>query len=327
MREDMGRPTVGDRTRAVRLIEGDLSVVGRVIEGGLPEARGASAGELVQRGARRLERAGSASARLDAELLLGHVSGWSRVDVLAHPERRVSQAVERAFDALVARREQSEPMAYILGQREFYGRMFRVDRRALIPRPETELLVDLGKTAVARWRAAGVEPTVVDVGTGSGAIAVSLAAEARVKVIATDVSVDALRLAQQNAQDHQASVSLTASDLLRGVRGPLHVVLANLPYVPAYRELPRDVRDYEPPLALFGGTRGTELIERLLAEAQPLLAPGAEIAVELDEEDQAQPVAALAHELYGKSAEVSVCQDAGGYDRVVRVALSRRPAP
>ena len=286
-----------------------------------------SAGELVQRGARRLAAAGSGSARLEAELLLGHVSGWSRVDVLAHPERPVSQAVQRAFDALVARREQSEPMAYILGQREFYGRMFRVDRRALIPRPETELLVDLGKAAVARWRAAGAEPTVVDVGTGSGAIAVSLAAEARVQVIATDVSVDALRLARQNAQDHQARLSLTASDLLTGLRGPLHVVLANLPYVPAYRELPRDVRDYEPPLALFGGTRGTELIERLLAEAQPLLAPGAEIAVELDEEDQARPVAALARELYGNTAEVSVCQDAGGYDRVVRVALSRRPAP
>jgi release factor glutamine methyltransferase len=104
------------------------------------------------------------------------------------------------------------------------------------------------------------------------------------------------------------------------------VVLANLPYVPLDRALPTDVQAYEPPLALFGGMRGTELIERLLAEAQPLLAPGAEIAVELDEEDQAQPIAALARELYGKTADVSVCQDAGGYDRVVRVALSPPPA-
>jgi release factor glutamine methyltransferase len=281
-----------------------------------------SAGELVDRAARRLAAGGSASARLDAELLLGHVSGWSRVDVLARPERRVRQAVERAFNELVARREQSEPIAYILGEREFYGRTFKVDRRALIPRPETELLVDLGKAAVTRWRAAGVKPTVVDVGTGSGAVAVSLALESRVTVIATDLSQDALLLARENARDYQATVSLAASDLLKGLRGPLHVVLANLPYVPLNRALPTDVRAYEPPLALFGGTRGTELIERLLDEAQPLLAPGAEIAVELDEEDQAQPVAALAHELYGTAAEVSVWQDAGGYDRVVRVALS-----
>jgi release factor glutamine methyltransferase len=237
----------------------------------------------------------------------------------------VAEAVERAFAEGVARRENSEPIAYLLGEREFYGRLFKVDRRALIPRPETELLVDLGKAAVARWRVAGVEPTVVDVGTGSGAVAVSLAIESSVKVMATDVSLDALRLARENATRYAANVTLAAGDLLAAVRGPLDVVLANLPYVPVGRELPRDVAAYEPPLALFGGARGTELIERLLAEAQPLLAPWAEMAVELDEQDQAQPVAALARELY-PTAEVSVRQDAGGYDRVVRVALSPPPA-
>jgi release factor glutamine methyltransferase len=253
------------------------------------------------------------------------VAGWSRVDVLAHPDRCVPRTIESAFAELVARREKSEPVAYLLGEREFYGRMFKVDRRALIPRPETELLVDLGKAAVARWRARGVEPTVVDVGTGSGAVAVSLAAECSVRVIATDVSVDALRLARENASLYQANVNLAVSDLLLGLDGPLHVVLANLPYVPQHRTLPRDVRDYEPPVALFGGARGTELIERLLREAGPLLAPGGELAVELDEENQAQPVAAHARELYA-SAEVSVCQDGGGYDRVVRVVLSSPPA-
>jgi release factor glutamine methyltransferase len=259
------------------------------------------------------------SARLEAELLLGKVTGWSRTEVLAHPERLVSETAKGAYMELVARREAYEPIAYLLGEREFYGRMFRVDRRALIPRPETELLVDLGRAAVERWRSAGFEPTVVDVGTGCGAIAVSVALESGVRVVATDVSPVALTLARENVYLHSARVLAVAADLLHGLRGPLQVVLANLPYVPSQRVLPSDVRDYEPHVALFGGMRGTELIERFLHQARPLLAPKGELCVELDEEEQATPVAALAQELYPR-AEVSVCQDAGGYDRVVRVA-------
>jgi release factor glutamine methyltransferase len=273
---------------------------------------------LLREAALRLTAAGSPSGRLDAELLLGYVLAATRVDVLAHPETLVGGDAEAAFRRLVARREASEPIAYLLGEREFYGRVFRTDARALIPRPETELLVELGVASVARWRAAGVEPRVVDVGTGCGAIGVSVAAECRARVIGTDVSYGALTLARANADTYATAVVLAQTDLLRGVRGPLHVVLANLPYVPSARELPRDVRDYEPHEAIFGGERGTELIERLLAEAGSLLATGAEMAMELDEEEQAGPVAALARSLY-PGAEVSICQDAGGYDRVVRV--------
>jgi release factor glutamine methyltransferase len=257
-------------------------------------------------------------ARLDARLLLQHVTGWSREQLLAHPDWTVSGQQQRAFRELARRRRRDEPIAYLLGEREFYGRAFRVDRRALIPRPETELLVDMGVAAVARWRAAGVEPVVVDLGTGSGAVAVSLALACSARVVATDVSFDALSLARENAWRLGAQVVFVQADLLGGLRGPLHVVLANLPYVPSGSMLPPDVRDYEPPVALFGGQRGTELIERLLRQAPPLLAPGAELAVELDEQEQATPMAALARQLY-PSAEVSVCQDAGGYDRVVRV--------
>jgi release factor glutamine methyltransferase len=274
---------------------------------------------LLDAATRRLAGVGVGSARLEAELLLGKVTGWSRSEVLAHPERTVAEGAESVYMALVARREACEPIAYLLGEREFYGRMFRVDRRALIPRPETELLVDLGRAAVERWRADGLEPRVVDVGTGCGAIAVSVALESGVRVVATDVSLAALTLAKENAHLHTAGVGFVVADLLDGLRGPLHVVLANLPYVPTQRPLPSDVRDYEPHVALFGGIRGTELIERLLHQARPLLAPGGEVCVELDEEEQATPVAVLASELY-PSAQVSVCQDAGGYDRVVRVA-------
>jgi len=250
------------------------------------------------------------------------VTGWSRVELLAHPERGVPTEVESAFHTLVERRAASEPIAYLLGEREFYGRLFRVDRRALIPRPETELLVDVGRAAVARWRATGVSPVVVDVGTGAGAIAISVAAECSLGVIGTDVSLAALELAKENAFHHDVGLRLVQSDLLGGLREPLHVLLANLPYVPRDLPLPSDVRDYEPAVALFGGPRGTELIERFLSEAVALLAPGAELAVELDEEDQAASVADLARELY-PTAQVTVLQDNGGYDRVVRVLLSQ----
>jgi release factor glutamine methyltransferase len=282
---------------------------------------GRRTGVVLDAAARRLTAAGSYSARLDAELLLGKVTGWSRTEVLAHPERILPTEVERVFAGLVARRAASEPIAYLLGEREFYGRLFRVDRRALIPRPETELLVELGIAAIIRWRGLGVvEPRVVDVGTGCGAIAVSVALEAGMGVIATDLSVDALELARENALRLGARIGLVASDLLTAMRGSLHVVLANLPYVPSNRLLPSDVRDYEPALALFGGQRGTELIERLLEQATRVLAPGGEVCVELDEEKQAEPVAALARRLYPAS-EVRVVRDAGGYDRVVRVVI------
>jgi release factor glutamine methyltransferase len=278
-----------------------------------------TAGGLVEAAAQRLAATGSSSARLDAQLLLGKVTGWSRTEVLAHPEREVDSTTESAFQGLVARRAASEPIAYLLGEREFYGRLFKVDRRALIPRPETELLVELGLAAVARWRETSVEPTVLEIGTGCGAVAISLAAESNVPVVATDISAAALSLAKENAfHAPRGLIRLVASDLLAAVRGPFHVILANLPYVPSQRTLPPDVADYEPPVAIFGGQRGTELIERLFVEARSLLSPGAELAVELDEEEQAAPMAGLARQLYA-DAEVSVCRDAGGYDRVVRV--------
>ena len=269
----------------------------------------------------RLRSAGSASARLDAELLLGKATGWSRTDVLAHPERPPSQAQEQAFRELVGRREAAEPIAYLLGEREFYGHRFKADRRALIPRPETELLVELEVEAVRAWRERGVEPRVVDVGTGSGAVGVSLSLAARVSVVATDLSFSALSLARENANELGGEVRFVQADLLGGLRGPLHLVLANLPYVPRDRKLPEDVGRYEPSVALFGGVRGTELIERLLDEARALLASGAELAVELDEEAQAAPLAAIARVRY-PSAEITVRQDAGGYDRVLDVRLA-----
>ncbi|MBV9543194.1 MAG: peptide chain release factor N(5)-glutamine methyltransferase [Chloroflexi bacterium] len=270
-------------------------------------------GDAIDDAARRL------GSRLEAQLLLAHAMSSERVTLLAHPEREVTPAQEQAFAAVVERRAAAEPIAYVLGEREFYGRTFRVDRRALIPRPETELLVDLGVEAVRRFGTTAVR--VVEVGTGSGAVAICVALSVGcpvLAVLATDVSYEALTLARENAAGCAARVEFAQMDLVEGLRGPIHVLLANLPYVPDGRELPSDVRDYEPHVAIYGGQRGTELIERLLQDARRLLAPGGELVVELDEEEQAQPIACLARQLY-TDATITIHQDGGGYDRAVRV--------
>lgn len=238
--------------------------------------------------------------------------------MLAHPEWAPGPAQSAAFEALVGRRAAREPIAYLVGEREFYGRALRVDRRALIPRPETELLVGLGIRAIARWRAAGVEPVVVDVGTGSGAIAVTLAAETGASVVAIDVSWAALTLAAENAALHGQGdrVRLVRGDLLAGVRAPVHVVVANLPYLPTGRRLPRDVAAYEPGIALYAGPTGTEVSERLLRQAVSVLAPGGALVLELDEREQAARLQWLADTLW-PTAATEVQRDTGGRERVL----------
>jgi release factor glutamine methyltransferase len=272
--------------------------------------------------ARHIEVAGSTSARLDALLLLARATGWSKTVLLAYPERAVEPPATGLFSALVARRIAHEPVAYILGEREFYGRTFRVDRRALIPRPETEALVEIGIAATLRWRARGTEPGIVDVGTGSGAVAISLAAETGAQLVATERSWDPLTLARENARalGQEGRVRLVHADLVSCLRGPIHLLLANLPYMPSGCSLPPDVQDYEPHAALFGGPRGDELLERLLREAKPLLALCAEVALEIDDQDQGKPLALLAGDLYPGS-DVEVRRDGAGLERILWLRL------
>jgi release factor glutamine methyltransferase len=174
---------------------------------------------------------------------------------------------------MLARRETGEPLAYILGRREFYGREFAVTRDVLIPRPETEAIVEAGLRADSMNHG----PRVIEVGTGSGAVAVTLALERpHARVVATDVSAAALAVARRNARNLSAGVEFVQADLLRGLRGPFDVVVANLPYVPDGErdQLQREIRDWEPDVALFAGTDGLQIIARLIRALPGALAAG-----------------------------------------------------
>jgi len=227
----------------------------------------------------RFKRAPSKPAPREAALLLGHVLGLSEAQVLARGESVVGPEPQAAFAALLERRLAAEPVAYLFGEREFYGRVFRVDRRVLIPRPETEHLVE-----AARALRLPPRPSIVDVGTGSGCIAVTLALEIPgARVTATDRSIDALKVAALNRDRLGARVALLAADLLAGIDpGSVDLLASNPPYVdPAERDrLSPEVVAWEPHVALFAAAAGRELTARLLSAATRLR-PGTPTLLEI----------------------------------------------
>lgn len=254
-------------------------------------------GRLLQWATDYLKRSGSESARLDAQLLLATVTGLDRVGLYVHFDRPMTPAELQAFKALAQRRAKGEPVAYIRGEREFYGRAFNVGPGVLVPRPETELLVE---KAVEWARGAGLTaPRLVDVGTGSGIIAITLALELPDAVlVALDVSDEALACAATNAERHgvRDRVKLVRSDLLAKLPGAATVdaVISNPPYLPdtLMATLSRDVRDFEPHVALYGGPDGLDLIRRLMVEAERVLRPGGFFGVELAGTEQGREVVA-----------------------------------
>lgn len=258
---------------------------------------------------------GIASPRLDAELLLTHVLSVPRITLYTHYDRPLTETERDTYRALVKRRGAHEPVAYILGAREFYGRSFKVNRDVLIPRPETEHLVD----AVIAWLKASqiAAPRIIDVGTGSGAIAVTLAAEIPdAQVIAVDVSSRAITVARDNATALNTTIDFRESDLLRDVQGPFDVIVANLPYIGLTERpsLAPDVRDHEPSLALFSGDDGLDAIRRLVVEAPRLVADRALLALEIGA-SQGAAVQQLLRD--AGFARVAVQADLAGHARVV----------
>jgi release factor glutamine methyltransferase len=270
-------------------------------------------------------RASSPTARLDAELLLAYVLGWGRARLLAEGRWPLDQQQESAFHSLVARRAALEPVAYLIGHKEFYGLDFAVDSSVLVPRPETELLVE---RTLERLKVRTFERlVVVDVGTGSGAIAVALAVHLPVaRIIAIDISPAALELARRNVERHGLAgrVRLLQGDLLDPLDQPVDLIVSNPPYT-ILSEIDAGVRRHEPRLALDGGPDGLELYRRLLAAAPTKLRPDGAVLLEIGA-TQAAAVAELARRAFPE-AWVSVHQDLAGRDRVVVVddAETRRP--
>lgn len=248
----------------------------------------------------------SDTPRLDAELLLAEVLGVGRERLVLDAGAELDSSQLTAFDALVARRRAHEPVAYILGRKAFRRISLLVDRRVLIPRPETELLVEVGLTLP---RGA----SVVDVGTGSGAVALALKSERPdLEVWATDVDSDALAVARENGARLGVAVEFVQADLLDGVDRRFDAVLANLPYVADESSLPPDIGLYEPALALFGGPDGMDPVRRLLemTDRVPLIAleVGLPVAVETLVREAGFP-------------SVERLRDLAGHERVV---LARR---
>ncbi|MEE8409501.1 MAG: peptide chain release factor N(5)-glutamine methyltransferase [Myxococcota bacterium] len=273
---------------------------------------------------------GIQSARLDAEVLLASVMGVGRVQLYTNYDQPLRQEERAAFRALVQRRAAREPVAHILGRKEFYSRDFAVTRDVLIPRPETEHLVD----AVLEWieKQELTAPRIVDIGTGSGAIAVTLACELpQAAVVATDVSQEALGVARRNAEKHGVAdrIEFLHGDLFEslGDESPrrFDVVVSNPPYVDveARDVLQPEVRDWEPEVALFAGEGGLAVVQRLCAEVHPHLeAPGL-FACEIGYDQQALVVALLADA--GPWARNEVLPDLQGHPRVALAERAPKP--
>lgn len=260
----------------------------------------------------RLRAAGCDSPGLDAELLLAHVLGTDRAGLVLGESDRLPPDAARAFEALVARRGRREPVAYLTGKRAFRFLELEVDPRVLIPRPETELLVEVALELPPGAR-------VLDVGTGGGAVALALKHErADLEVVGSDVSVDALDVARANASRLGLDVPFARGDGLEGVAGRLDAVLGNLPYVAEgdRQRLAPEIADHEPARALFAGPDGLEVMRRVIAQAAARDVGFAALEVGAR---QARAVAGmLAASGYGA---IEARRDLAGHERVV---LARR---
>jgi release factor glutamine methyltransferase len=288
---------------------------------------------LLHAGIERLRMAGSESPRLDAELLLGHALRVDRTALIAHSDAPVGADAAAAFEAGLVRRIAGEPVAYIRGFKEFHGIALSTDPRALIPRPETELLVDLVVASIVDRLISAPRPAgtpalrVIDVGTGAGTIVIALAVELRkrrietdVSLIATDASPDALQLARENAVGHGVAdrIQFELGDLVPWDATLFEIVAANLPYIPS-GELPGlpIAASFEPQMALDGGADGLDLVRRLIEQLGRVLRPEGAAFLEIGADQGPAVIEATADLLPGW--RTTVIPDLSGHDRVARI--------
>jgi release factor glutamine methyltransferase len=258
-------------------------------------------GEWIPVATERLTQAGVTSSRLEAQLLAAHVLLVDRTYVLTHPEVELN---ELAAEGLLQRRESQEPLAYILGHREFFGRRFRVTPSVLIPRQETELLIETALELTVPVK------RVLDIGTGSGCIATTLKLERPDwDVWAVDISGAALQVARENAETLGAEITFRHSDLFSGLAGErFDLIVSNPPYIGVEEELPVEVRSFEPGTALFAENRGLRIYELISEVYRDYLTPGGSMVLEIGQ-TQGEAVAGL----FGGE----VLKDLSGNDRVV----------
>jgi release factor glutamine methyltransferase len=276
-----------------------------------PSTRGEARDDAI----RRLRAAAIETAVLDADLLLAFVLDVRKEDLYAHPEPSLLPDALVRYHELISRRARGEPVAYLRGAKEFYGLELAVDRRVLIPRPETELLVE----EAARRLRSRVAPLICDLGTGSGAVALALAtALPRARIVATDVSADALEVARVNARRHRVvdRIEFRAGDLFAPIHERLDAVVANLPYLTtAEVDAARGTSiEFEPRAALDGGEDGLDAIRRAIPSLPRALVPGG-VALFECAPSQARTIASLLSEALGSEAEV--VRDFSGHERLV----------
>jgi release factor glutamine methyltransferase len=265
-------------------------------------------------GTRLLEDGGVAAARLTAEVLLAYALRRERAYLYAHPEQDLAELEWLHYGRYLHERLKGRPTQYITHRQEFYGREFQVTPDVLIPRPETEHVVECA------LKVAGRAARALDVGTGSGALAVTLRLEAGMQVVATDISPAALAVAAGNARRLGADVGLLACDLMEAIgRSTMDLIVCNPPYVPLHQResLQREVRDWEPHVALFAGETGFEIYHRLVADAARVLCPGGWLILELGFGSR-DHVAGLLRSWH----DVSIEPDLAGIPRVI---AARRP--
>ena len=283
--------------------------------------------QALEQAALSLAQADQTGARLDAQVLLSHTLHVDRSFLYAYPGHVLTTEQEQQYQSLIERRSQGEPVAYLTGHKEFYGLDFLVDKRVLIPRPETELLVEAALNVCEQMFDAGFTPIVADIGTGSGAIPVSLAVnEPRLPYLyASDISTGALDVAYLNCLRHHVEdrVRLLHGDLLAPLPEPVDILTANLPYVGTgeLEDLPLDVRAYEPHIALFSGPLGLDLLLRFFQELKRShkLKEKAVLLLEIGYRQQ-EALTSILHEIW-PSATLAFAKDFAGWYRVLQVTF------
>jgi release factor glutamine methyltransferase len=271
----------------------------------------------------RLRAGGSDEPDIEAEVLLRFALALDRNMLLRLMNEPVADGELRAYERALMRRFAGEPVAYITGSREFHGLDLMVTPAVLVPRPETEMLVDAALTFTRRCAQSGNEMVIADIGTGSGAIAISIAvAEPSAVLYATDFSPEALQIAHRNSKRHRISsrIAFRRGDLLEPIDVGLDLIVANLPYVTSedWERLPRHIRDHEPRLALEAGQDGLAVIRRLLRQAPAYLRAGGDVMLEFGV-GQSEAIQALARDHFS-SADITVREDLAGIPRLLTIA-------